>query len=140
MRSIGEDARMWEQWIGREVMALCKIAIYALILAFVIGERASSAGEDAAFNQPMQFAVAGGPVGNLGGSGTPVWIDAIGTIDVDTPARFQAFLESGHASGRERIELNSPGGNLSAGLKLGRMIREQKMITDVNGICASAWV
>ena len=49
------------------------------------------------------------------------WIIAEGTIQQDTPEVFRKFLEEKKPAGGVRI--NSPGGNLLAGLKFGEMIR-----------------
>ena len=52
-----------------------------------------------------------------------IWISAEGVITKDTPAQFAKLLKSDDAKITNMIELHSPGGNLAAGLELGRMIR-----------------
>jgi hypothetical protein len=53
-----------------------------------------------------------------------IWISAEGIITKDTPKQFERFLASYDAKLSNLIEFHSPGGNLSAGLALGRMIRK----------------
>lgn len=98
-----------------------------------------------AFDTPMTFALAGSG-GNCNGC---EWISAIGVIEEDTPAKFQKFISE--FSYRPAIYLHSPGGNLMAGLELGRLIRANgfdtvisntipvdDLETSVPGVCASA--
>ncbi len=64
------------------------------------------------------------------------FIVARGEITAQTPDVFQDFLENAGADGMPNYEgnqivLNSPGGNLSAGMKLGRMIRENDLFSFV---------
>lgn len=80
---------------------------------------APSALRPGAFDEPMTFSAAT----NKGNMSTSAWISATGKIGPETPARFEAFLKrGGYPLGQ--IVLHSPGGNLVAGLELGRMIRE----------------
>src|SRR6056297_4141801 len=72
-----------------------------------------------AFEQPMTFSRAT----NKGNMSTSAWISATGQIEPETPARFRDFLKSEEYLPGQ-IVLHSPGGNLAAGLELGRMIRE----------------
>lgn len=83
-----------------------------------------------------------------------LWVAAEGVITRDTPAAFEKFLRSYDASITNVIEFHSPGGNLAAGLELGRLIRKAKYRTRIgrsislegvmdvyvykNPICASA--
>jgi hypothetical protein len=60
------------------------------------------------------------------------FVVADGEITKDTPAAFQAFLDSEPFDGFWiYIDLNSDGGNLLAGMKLGEMIRELGLTTRV---------
>lgn len=91
------------------------------------------------------------------------WIAAQGEITEDSPARFEAFVRSYRAeypgSRGGWLFVNSPGGNLAAGLALGRLVRQYGMSVRVAatvddtpegagrefqateaGICASACV
>ena len=61
------------------------------------------------------------------------YIIADGVIDTNTPERFQAFLKNDHAEGF-KILLNSSGGNLAAGLKLGRIVRAAKLKSQVGRV------
>jgi hypothetical protein len=54
---------------------------------------------------------------------TIIWIAAEGVITEDTPAQFTKFLATYDAKLTTTIEFHSPGGNLAAGLALGRLIR-----------------
>jgi hypothetical protein len=69
--------------------------------------------------------------GHSGGNcSTCVWIAAEGEITENTPDEFLAFLDEnpeGYA-----VYLNSEGGNLIAGLRLGAIIREQELSTVVS--------
>lgn len=57
---------------------------------------------------------------------------ADGEITSTTPDKFQEFLDTEPFDGFSfLIDLNSPGGNLMGGIELGRMIREQGLITRV---------
>ncbi len=52
-----------------------------------------------------------------------IWIGAEGVITPDTPRQFAEFLKTDDAKLTREIEIHSPGGNLAAGLALGREIR-----------------
>lgn len=57
---------------------------------------------------------------------------ADGEITSDTPRRFQEFLDKEPFDGFVfEIHLNSPGGNLYAGIELGKMIRDQKLSSNI---------
>ena len=95
-------------------------------------------------------------VGNGGNCGGCEWVAAQGDITEDTPNAFQAYVvEHGNPY---IVTLNSPGGNLVAGIKLGELIRVAGATTSIGetvsmsgkgleqwaetipGICASACV
>ncbi|MBB6307972.1 hypothetical protein [Xanthobacter tagetidis] len=59
------------------------------------------------------------------------WIRAEGTIEHDTPEKFLQFLKDDEGFEGKFVYFNSPGGNLAAGLKLGRIIRQRKFNTAV---------
>ena len=87
----------------------------------------------AANAEPMKFRTASSG-GTLGES----WIVADGEIVASTPDDFQAFLganpdtnSQGIGPGRTEVYLNSPGGNLIAGLQLGELIRKYQFGTYV---------
>ncbi|MFK2899704.1 hypothetical protein ISP15_05090 [Dyella jejuensis] len=52
-----------------------------------------------------------------------------GYIDADAPARFSALMKSWKIPTGSDIYLNSPGGDLKAGLALGRLFRAGSMVT-----------
>jgi hypothetical protein len=74
----------------------------------------------AAFDRSMVFSTAT----NKGNMSTSGWIVAVGVIGPETPAQFSAFLAELEYESGGQIILNSPGGNLVAGMELGRLIRE----------------
>lgn len=74
---------------------------------------------------PMRFEVAG----NGGNCLFCVWTAAEGTIVDGTPDAFQRFLQKGRSP--SPITFNSPGGDLMAGIELGRMIRDAGLDTAV---------
>ena len=52
-----------------------------------------------------------------------------GPIDPDAPQRFEALVKSGRIKSGSDVYLNSPGGSVSAGIALGRLIRQGSMVT-----------
>ncbi len=80
------------------------------------------------------------------------WISATGRIGPNTDKRFMEFVRENPiitgptlfdgSGGHLPISLNSPGGNLAAGIRLGRLFRALGLSTEVskNDICASACV
>jgi len=79
-----------------------------------------------AFNAPMTFSLAT----NKGNMHTSSWIVATGVILPDTPEQFRNFLDREGGAGGQ-IVLHSPGGNLAAGLELGRVIRSWGLTTHI---------
>ena len=59
------------------------------------------------------------------------WIAAEGKITKNTPEVFKRFLDENLVFRENRIELNSPGGDLYAGMELGRMIRARRLNTTI---------
>lgn len=53
-----------------------------------------------------------------------LWVAAEGVITEDTPKEFEKFLKSADGQMVKNIVFHSPGGNLGAAIKLGRLIRE----------------
>lgn len=77
------------------------------------------AGEDPnAFDKPMSFVMR-----QISIRAENTWIAAEGIITDDTLRRFREFLENTLVYKENRIEFNSPGGNLYAAFELGRIIR-----------------
>ena len=90
-------------------------------------------------NEPMQFYSAG----NGGNCSYCGWVAAVGVITQDTPDQFREFIVNDRAWMSRNLELNSPGVNLSAGLELGRLIREYGFSTSVSdtsfGVSGGVW-
>jgi len=78
-----------------------------------------------AYYQPMTFRRAT----SKGNMNTSNWIAATGKITPETPSQFIKFLREHGSSGQ--VVLHSPGGNLVAGMQLGRVFREQGLSTHV---------
>lgn len=98
---------------------LCGAATSALAQQFNESCPRPKALQSGTFEQPMEFSAAT----NKGNMSTSSWIAATGKIGPETPERFRAFLASEqYVPGQ--IVLHSPGGNLAAGMELGRMIRQ----------------
>lgn len=76
-------------------------------------------------NKPMKF-----ETGATGGNcSSCVWISAIGVIDEDTPKNFEKYMKDG--GGNLVVNLHSPGGNLLAGMELGRLFRKYGLSTTI---------
>ena len=81
-------------------------------------------------------------------------IYAVGDIGVDTPGKFAGFLKANNIKPGALVVFNSPGGNPSAGMLIGRIIRRDSLRTSIGkertnstsllsaslqpGICASS--
>ena len=102
--------------------------LQTLILTFTITLAAGRA--LAGFNDPMTFyyAANGGNCANCG------WIVGEGVIGSDTHESFMSFLSAEELVDARglRIHLNSPGGDLIGGLRLGLAFRQQKVNTAVS--------
>jgi hypothetical protein len=79
-----------------------------------------------AFDEPMTFAIAS----SGGNCSRCTWISAIGVITEKTPEDFRSIISG---SGHRNIDilLHSPGGNIAAGLVLGKLIRDSGLSTIV---------
>jgi len=80
--------------------------------------------------QPMVFFVAKGEP-DACGAGCGEWIAAEGEIDADTPQRLRALLVR-LEDRRLPIFFHSPGGQRSAALEIGRLLRQRKMTAGVS--------
>lgn len=109
-----------------------KILFHFLFALAVLG---SSTYQGSAHGKPMDFAIGSEPQ-RCGDPGCGGWIDAIGEITTNTPSEFEDFL-SRISYPPAAVRLNSPGGSLIAGIKLGEIIRRHKLNTEAV-ICASA--
>jgi hypothetical protein len=63
---------------------------------------------------------------------TNIFIQALGTITADTPGEFEKFLKTEEAGMTRDIDFHSLGGDLSAGMKLGEMIRKAGYNTSID--------
>jgi hypothetical protein len=52
-----------------------------------------------------------------------------GVIDIDTAEKFEEYLQRNDVTRRSIVFLNSPGGNLMGGIKLGKVIRKWGLFT-----------
>ena len=65
-------------------------------------------------------------------TGANEWeIYASGIIDDDAPARLLALIKKNNIPPNSSISLNSPGGSLMAGMKLGKLIRSRGFTTEI---------
>ncbi|MGH7095903.1 MAG: hypothetical protein ACREFB_20540, partial [Stellaceae bacterium] len=104
--------------------------VAAALLAFVfIPAAAAEADADA-----MAFTSWHNDAGILFGEGSRDYIFADGDITADTPAEFQKFLDANHPAATTTVVLNSNGGDLGAGLAIGRLIRKYKLWTQVGSL------
>jgi len=69
--------------------------------------------------------------GALRMDGNSTWISAEGEITAETPAAFERFLNDALIFKRQAIVINSPGGSVLAGIKLGVIIRQHQFLTTV---------
>jgi hypothetical protein len=91
-----------------------------LILALVLASSRLSA-------EPMHFL----PGGNDTRCEECAFIQASGEITPDTPKAFEAYIAAAPHYAPKRIRLDSPGGNLGAGVALGEIIRARGYATEV---------
>ena len=78
---------------------------------------------------PMTFALHYN--GAMRVDGRSSWISAEGEITNDTPAEFEKFVGTLNLWKDTRIALDSPGGSVIGGIRLGELIRKYKLITGV---------
>ncbi len=107
-------------WVQRLAIT-CAVFIASLWIREVYGSASS------AVSSRLEIRVGDREVASLV-HGTPdVYLS--GVIDSDAPARFSAMVKSGQVPEGSNIYLNSPGGDLMAGLALGRLFRAAQMTT-----------
>lgn len=118
--------------IGKVAMSVCIVIFLALAVSGASAQQPSdscsgpSALEYHAFDAPMTFSWAT----NKGNMSTSAWIVATGVIQPDTPHQFRNFLDQEGGVGGQLV-LHSPGGNLAAGLEMGRIIRSTGLTTHI---------
>ena len=109
-------------------MLMSRLLIFVLFFYVIVMPDMSIAA-----NSGMRFRVFEPCEGNNSICATTVL--AQGVIEADTPERFNAFLKNanqgklGNFSGT--VVLDSPGGNLEAGVRLGRMFRASRISTEL---------
>jgi hypothetical protein len=69
--------------------------------------------------------------------GTAWYVFGDGEIDTGSDERLKNFLLENNVPKRSLLFLNSPGGNLLAGMKLGKVIREWELLTQIGKISKS---
>jgi hypothetical protein len=79
--------------------------------------------------QPMTFTGYAPPMPEI--EGTAWFIFGDGVIDGGTSSRLESFLADHHVPHPSSIYLNSDGGSLVEGMKLGRVIRQHNLFTYV---------
>jgi hypothetical protein len=83
-------------------------------------------------DQPeMTFTAWNSTLGQTFGEGSREYIFADGFFCPDTDQKFQQFLTQNPPKAPTIVVLNSGGGNLAAGIRMGLIIRQQKMWTEV---------
>lgn len=115
--------------ISQFLFCLCLLIPFAIVAhAQQVGAECSRppAMEEGAFDRPMTFSMAT----TKGNMTTSTWIAATGRIELDTADRFREFLAQENLT-QSQVVLHSPGGNLQAGMKLGRLFREHGMTTHI---------
>jgi hypothetical protein len=123
--------------------------LFLFACVMFVGFRVEASESFPTLEDPMQFIPA-----HTGGNCTGcAWVSAQGVITEDTPSLFKSFLESGRSV--QQIVFHSPGGSLTAGIELARLIREAGLSTSIGetralegdlshlaetrpGVCASA--
>ena len=109
----------------------CRLAVMAALLVSSCAVLASAVlASSPELDRPMQFRIAY----NGGNCSTCTWIAAQGTITPDTHLAFETFLvREGMPDARGlNIHINSPGGNLFGGVRLGTAIRNSGANTIVS--------
>ena len=79
----------------------------------------------------MTFTAWTSTLGEMFSQGSREYIFAAGSICPNTAEKFQQFLEKNPPAPHTIVVFNSGGGNVYAGLKMGRLIRQHKMWTEV---------
>ncbi len=109
---------------------LIKAALVALVLSLSVAAPVVAPSVLAGSSEQMQFRglPPPQPIEIFGNAWT---IFADGVIDADADARFKQFILEKHIPIKSMLVLNSPGGSVIGGMKLGRAIREAGLETYV---------
>lgn len=118
-----------QRYIGELVTKRCirALALAVIVLSLCIGASSQTLAEEL---HPMTFE--GYTPTQPGCQGNCAWaIFGDGVIDESTTGLLRKFLSDHNVPYNSTLYLNSPGGSLSQGLKLGRLIRETQLFTHV---------
>lgn len=107
-------------------------AAAAVLFALALMSPAAQAADDDP--NAMTFTAWHSSDGVLFGEGSRDYVFADGDFVADTPAAFQKFLDANHPAPGTTVVLNSDGGDLGAGLALGRLIRKYKLWTEIGSL------
>jgi len=113
------------RWNGGFVRAMRRWVLGVALLTGALA--ATPTAGTAAGNAPMAVTVAPRSESSVFKDTTLVYLD--GLIDADAPDRLSKVLDA--VDGKITIWLNSPGGNLFAGMQLGRVIRKHGASTHI---------
>lgn len=107
-------------------------SLFGLVIAFVVlatlqTSAQAYASEPTATSQRLSIKVGDRRVAALMHDAPDAYLS--GVIDSGAPARLLALMKSGQVPPGSNIYLNSPGGDLAAGLALGRLFRAARMTT-----------
>lgn len=111
---------------------LCAVAVAAASLVTYLPAMADDAPSNCEYQPPMSFTAWTSALGQEFGAGEREYIFADGYICGDTDQKFQQFLDQNPPKAPNTIVvLNSGGGDVNAGLRMGEIIRKAKMWTQV---------
>jgi hypothetical protein len=114
--------------LEQKILGIAKVIFVSA--ASLIASSSACYSEGPYVNQPMRFSS-----GCDGNSLESCWILAEGVITSGTANRFREYIDGVEST---YVILSSPGGVLSEGVRLGRVIREAGLITMIEGQCLSA--
>ena len=122
--------RVVKHMISHRRMHTFSFAMVLWLCGVIYGSTVAQ-GASGYFDYPITSEMAFFTAGTGGNCDTCIWIVAEGEIVQDTPAKFNLFLRNLKVNDTipSAIHLNSQGGNLLAGIKLGELIRKNKMNT-----------
>jgi hypothetical protein len=117
-------------------LLLCAAAIAAALLGAGPPAMADDSSQSKCIDQPpMTFTAYTSKLGAQFGAGEREYIFADGYICSDTDQKFQQFLDQNPPKAPNTIVvLNSGGGDVTAGLRMGEIIRNAKMWTQVGSL------
>lgn len=105
-----------------------RIAFASLALAIASTTGLTAAAADGTLSISLSKPLKG-TMAHIMGEGRNIYLD--GEIDAQAGKRLEAFLKKNNVAYTSTVVLNSPGGNLGAGMELGRVIRKYGLSTTV---------